>query len=216
MRFFYGAEGLLYDEVKAEVETQLNQHPGFMVYGSGHSMGGSVAAITLLHFMYDNIIPAQSGPVLYTFGEPRTGDYKFAMEFMKRIPSAYRVVHYKDIVSHLPPCHAGFNSKLQFVCLDDIDPSSPELWAYHHGVEVWYAQDDMPDLFAPQNGTFRICAGEPIGEDVDCSDGLILKDSIDNHLHYFSINGVPFRVGLACNTSTSEGADVSDLQESDE
>ena len=44
----------------------------------------------------------------YTFGQPRVGNEAFANVF-KTLVSEYRVVHYADIVPHLPPEVLGFH-----------------------------------------------------------------------------------------------------------
>jgi len=202
--FFYSCEGLLYDSMKVEVQRLLANYQGYNLYVTGHSLGAAVASITIMHLVYDGVVNS-SRPIIYTFGEPRVGDYKFAQKFNALFPTANRVVHYKDIVAHLPPCHASFNSKLQYVCDGTVDPKAPYLWAYQHATEIWY-QEPMPDLMNQSQGSFKICQGTPYGEDYACSDGLPLKDSIDDHTHYYTLNGKPFDVALSCS-----GFDVFDF-----
>jgi predicted lipase len=40
---------------------------------------------------------------LYTFGEPRVGNEAFASYVTSSIPERYRIIHYADIVPHVPP-----------------------------------------------------------------------------------------------------------------
>lgn len=192
--YFYGCEGLWYDDLKASVQQLIAEYPSYGVFITGHSLGGAVASITAMHLAYDEVIPAAMGPVIYTLGEPRTGDYAFAQKFNALFPTAYRLVHYKDVVAHLPPCHASFNSKLEYVCDDE---TSEFEWAYQHGTEVWY-QEVMPDVTDNSQGSFQTCSGAPFGEDPNCSDGLVLKDSIDDHTHYFLYQGTPLDIGQFC------------------
>jgi hypothetical protein len=199
--FFYGSEGLLYDGLAAEVAALRLLYPNYTVLSTGHSLGGAVATITLMHLSYDGIITPETDVMQYTFGEPRVGDYAFAQDFNKRFPNAYRLDHYRDIVCHLPPCHTTINSKLELVCDNVVDPSKPYLWAFHHGTEVWY-QEAMPDVFDGSSGLFKVCIGDPFGEDAKCSDSLILKDSISDHTHYFTAGGSPFEVADSCSNST--------------
>jgi len=182
--FFYGCEGLWYDDLKTEVQALIAANPTYQIYATGHSLGGAVATVTVMHLLYDSVLSA-GNPIVYTFGEPRVGDFAFAQKYNSLVPSAYRVVHYRDTVAHLPPCHASFDSKLEYICDGAVDPNDPELWAYHHGTEVWY-QEAMP-LLGSGGGSFAVCTGTPFGEDFGCSDGLILKDSIPDHLHYYQI-----------------------------
>ena len=44
----------------------------------------------------------------YTFGQPRVGNNIFASYFSSLL-SDYRVVHYADVVPHLPPEILGFH-----------------------------------------------------------------------------------------------------------
>ena len=44
---------------------------------------------------------------VYTFGEPRVGNPTYAATYAK-VVQAYRVVHYADIVPHLPLSAMGF------------------------------------------------------------------------------------------------------------
>jgi hypothetical protein len=40
---------------------------------------------------------------MINFGQPRTGDTKYAAFSSSKLPNQYRVAHYKDIVPHIPP-----------------------------------------------------------------------------------------------------------------
>lgn len=42
--------------------------------------------------------------LLYTFGQPRVGNHKFAIEHDRLVPMSYRVVNRNDVVPHLPLC----------------------------------------------------------------------------------------------------------------
>lgn len=204
--FFYASEGLIYDDMKAAVLQLLASYPGYQVYFTGHSLGAAVATITLMHMMYDNVFANSPPVVIYTFGSPRVGTYQFAQKFDSLVPNNYRLVHYRDIVAHLPPCNSGFNSKLQLVCQSTVNPSTPYLWAYQTTTEVWY-QESMPDLFNEgDNGAFQVCTGQPTGEDHGCSDGLILKDSVSDHTHYFTLNGQPFEIADYCQSGAATRA----------
>lgn len=41
---------------------------------------------------------------LITFGQPRIGDYTYALNHNRFVPYSYRVVHRADIIPHVPPC----------------------------------------------------------------------------------------------------------------
>jgi predicted lipase len=63
----------------------------------------------------------------YTFGSPRVGNNKFSQFFSTIIGNSFRVVHYRDIVPHLPPKDLGF---------------------HHISREVFYAED---------NSSYTVC-----------------------------------------------------------
>lgn len=73
---------------------------------AGHSLGGAAIDLlaldlNLLGYIIEN---------LFTYGAPRIGNKAFAQYFSTSIKAEnqYRVVHYKDMISHLPPQSFGF------------------------------------------------------------------------------------------------------------
>uniref|UniRef100_A0A6B2LE66 Fungal lipase-type domain-containing protein n=1 Tax=Arcella intermedia TaxID=1963864 RepID=A0A6B2LE66_9EUKA len=74
---------------------------------SGHSLGGALAAIALMDTIYSTNIP-QPTPILYTFGQPRTGNIEWAKFMQTLTKSMTRVVHDLDLVPHVPPRSFGF------------------------------------------------------------------------------------------------------------
>lgn len=93
---------------------------------TGHNLGGAFAILAGVDIkqLY------QSTDAVYTFGQPRVGNAQFASFYSKQIPETYRVIHYADIIPHLPAVQAGYA---------------------HSSTEVWY-QSDM------QN--YSTCQGE--------------------------------------------------------
>jgi hypothetical protein len=55
---------------------------------------------------------------LYTFGQPRVGNEAFATYVTASIPERYRVIHYADIVPHVPPMipipYAHFSNEIWY------------------------------------------------------------------------------------------------------
>lgn len=80
---------------------------------TGHSLGGalSVMAASHLHSIYGTVTH------LYTMGQPRVGNDKYAAFMNKFIPNTYRIVNYADQVPHVPQSILGFK---------------------HSGYEIWY------------------------------------------------------------------------------
>lgn len=96
------------------------------IYITGHGLGGAFAilAATDITQLY------QTTDAVYTFGQPRVGNEQFATYYSKTLPSTYRVIHYADIVPHLPATSAGY---------------------LHSSLEEWY-QTDMK--------SYKTCEGE--------------------------------------------------------
>lgn len=109
---FNTAWGLAKTTVLAQLQTLRAIHRNAPIYITGHSLGGAIATIsaTDLKEIFGNI------HTVLTFGEPRVGNADFSTYFMG-VAENYRVVHYGDIVPHIPPSSFGF---------------------VHQGFEVWY------------------------------------------------------------------------------
>lgn len=82
------------------------------IYATGHSLGGAIATLSVpdIKQTFGNVAG------LTTFGEPRVGNQAFS-SFYGSVIESNRVVHYADIVPHIPPLALNF---------------------YHQGNEVWY------------------------------------------------------------------------------
>jgi hypothetical protein len=97
---------------------------------------------------------------MVNFGMPRLGYQDCADLFDQHVgkSSAFRVVHYRDIVPHYP--------------LRDLE--------YHHvGTELWEPQEQF-------NGTLKQCDGS--GEDEQCSDSVpVWRWNPHDHLTYLGI-----------------------------
>uniref|UniRef100_A0AC34QPU1 Fungal lipase-like domain-containing protein n=1 Tax=Panagrolaimus sp. JU765 TaxID=591449 RepID=A0AC34QPU1_9BILA len=132
-----------------------NANPDYQVWVTGHSLGGAMASVAASSIVHLGYSTA-SNLKLYTFGQPRTGDKTFAAAHDKLIPESYRVTHKADMVPHVPP-----ENLLSY---------------FHHQSEVWYNNDMTP-------GSSHVeCNAD---ESKKCSDGLLIKLSIQDHLKYF-------------------------------
>lgn len=66
----------------------------------GHSLGGALATLLALDVAANT---AFTGPAVYTYGSPRTGDSLFAATFDQVVKNSWRVANRVDIVPALPP-----------------------------------------------------------------------------------------------------------------
>lgn len=57
---------------------------------------------------------------LYTYGQPRVGNTAFAAYVFSQVADSFRVIHYEDIVPHVPTIAMDYR---------------------HHNYEVWYQKD---------------------------------------------------------------------------
>jgi len=133
MPYFNTAFSSLRSAVSDQITKLRRDFPSYKIYVTGHSLGGAMASLAAL------TLKSQFGisVTLYTFGQPRVGDYVFAKNFDKNIPDAWRVVHNLDPVPHLPPCQKTYNNGV-FVC----NPCPGLVNDYHHGTEVWYNSEE--------------------------------------------------------------------------
>lgn len=81
-----------YLDIQSQVQSWLNQFPGYMLTLTGHSLGGALATVAAAAFLDARLV---------TFGSPRVGDVRFANLFRKRAVERY--VNCLDGVSWLAP-----------------------------------------------------------------------------------------------------------------
>uniref|UniRef100_A0A6B2LD26 Fungal lipase-type domain-containing protein n=1 Tax=Arcella intermedia TaxID=1963864 RepID=A0A6B2LD26_9EUKA len=107
---------------------------------TGHSLGGALASLALMDAVYYYQIP-QPTPILYTFGQPRTGDSGWAQFMQQLTGSITRVVHNNDIVPHVPPKDFGY---------------------YHTPVEIWMPTGSVPYIVCDNSGEDPNCSDSKI------------------------------------------------------
>jgi hypothetical protein len=66
----------------------------------GHSLGGALATLLALDVAANTSF---TGPAVYSYGSPRTGDSLFAGTFDQVVKNSYRIANRLDIVTALPP-----------------------------------------------------------------------------------------------------------------
>ncbi|CAG9536311.1 unnamed protein product [Cercopithifilaria johnstoni] len=158
----------------------------YRVTFTGHSLGGAIASLAATRTVIQKLRTGKEIK-LVTFGQPRTGDYQFALYHNAHIPFSFRLVHHFDLVPHMPPCKKNVsypnaeNSKSK-LCLTGKNGSP-----YHHGIEIWYPYGMM------KGAKYYICLGKPTSEDFNCSNSLtfVFKNYstyIKDHQYYFNIN----------------------------
>ncbi|KAK6049295.1 triacylglycerol lipase [Cooperia oncophora] len=133
-------------------------YPDYEIWVTGHSLGAAMASLASSYIITHNGVPS-SRVKLVTYGQPRVGDLDYARVHNSEVTYSFRVVHWRDLVPHVPPL--GF------------------LGYYHHQSEAFYP------LNMSINAKYRVCYA---GESFRCSDGLLFTSSIQDHLHYFNVD----------------------------
>ena len=78
---------------------------GKSLWFTGHSLGAGLATLAVARLL-DKGDPVDG---LYTFGQPRTGDKRFARNFnLEFKPEAFRFVNNNDVVTRVPPRVLGY------------------------------------------------------------------------------------------------------------
>lgn len=111
----------------------------------------------------------------YTFGQPRVGNKDFEDAVTHNIDAAYRVVHRKDLVVHVPPCIIKLGKHNSYCNSHGILP----FYAFHTIPEVFY-----PDTSEEGNNVFEVCYDH---ESSNCSNRQKIFLSVDDHTHYMGL-----------------------------
>ena len=88
---------------------------------------------------------------MYTFGQPRVGDWDFSQFYNSKIPNTFRVVNYADVVPHIPSKILGY---------------------YHNGYEIWYDPRGMTN-FVQCPSEMRTCSNSLIFRRTKDDHGII-------------------------------------------
>ncbi|KAI8323421.1 alpha/beta-hydrolase, partial [Martensiomyces pterosporus] len=93
--------------VKSAVSDLIKKYPTYSIVLVGHSLGGAEATIAAADFVATN--PAWAEKMwLFTYGQPRTGNDKFATWLNGRGFPIYRATYNADVVPMIPPRKLGY------------------------------------------------------------------------------------------------------------
>jgi predicted lipase len=123
---FYNAEQRVIDDIIHEVGKLKAKFPEYAVKVTGHSLGAALAQITSM-----DLFKVGYNVTVYNFGQPRTGDKKYA-EFATERVQTFRVVHDRDVVPHLP-----FTIEMEFyhVCQEQFEDAAGNVRSCLNGCE---------------------------------------------------------------------------------
>ncbi|CCG82968.1 putative Lipase [Taphrina deformans PYCC 5710] len=174
-------------QVLSTVKGQVASHPKYSIIVTGHSLGGGLASFAALSMLYN--FP-QTATTAYSFGQPRTGDKKYAAFHDKSFPNTsgpgtfFRGVHTTDGVPQV--IHQGSDGDVVLtgagLFLPLNNPAATSGY-WHHGKEVWQFQEPATAADTVQ------CAGE---ENSSCQDSAYIFSPLfginAEHLTYFGVN----------------------------
>ncbi|XP_028400147.1 lipase ZK262.3-like [Dendronephthya gigantea] len=171
---------VVWKDLENYVYEQIKKYPNYKVWVTGHSLGGAIASLASTTIAFEQKTP-KNNLLLYTFGQPRVGNYDYAFAHDSLVPQSFRLTHYRDIAVHLPTCKTA--------------PGAPCIalggGPYHHGKEIFYKNEIMT-----KDSPYKLCDGLPYNEDLGCSNNPLiwskcfsteLSKCIDDHRYYFGI-----------------------------
>ncbi|KAI8911053.1 Alpha/Beta hydrolase protein [Gorgonomyces haynaldii] len=149
-----------YATVSQELQTELGrlvaQFPTYKIYFTGHSMGAAISSIALVEFLDRNPSVAPSNVYLYTYGQPRTGNFAWAKWYNTLGINIYRIAKSGDIVPHLPLQVMGY---------------------YHHVQHFDIARTSLETKTCLTSG--------PAGESADCMSDVLLLNLLPHITGYY-------------------------------
>lgn len=96
----------LYWKIRLALENALRDDPNAKIYITGHSLGGALAALFAGLLTAEDDVMADRIGGLYTFGQPRVGDWSFAWYLHNKLnvpePRYVRLVYSNDLVPRVP------------------------------------------------------------------------------------------------------------------
>ena len=146
----------------------------------GHSLGGALTVHAAADLILTGLVDG-SRVSIFTYGQPRVGNSKFNVAWSNKVKEIYRLVHFRDIVSHLPTwikkgskqgCESdGFLPYYPYHPVQEI-----LIFFFNLSTKIFYDKDFV---------AYKECDTSD-GEDQACSNAFF-NFSIDDHTHYFGI-----------------------------
>jgi len=167
----------LRQEFSNQIKAAYAKYPDYQYIFTGHSLGAAFAVLGAFDAVNQGIVPGNK-VIVYNYGMPRLGNFILAQAIEATLKEIYRVVHWRDLVPHLPFCMKDASGNCAKNSTKTDVEELPGAWpAWHVTTEIWYNKNFT---------SYTACGGE--GEDPKCSNQFNLtQTSIPNHLHYFGV-----------------------------
>ncbi|KAG0743970.1 hypothetical protein G6F57_009557 [Rhizopus arrhizus] len=135
---FYNSVKEVINNYYPKIQSAIKANPDYKVVVTGHSLGGAQALIAGVD-LYDRdpSLFNSKNVEIYTIGQPRVGNTKFAKWVDSTGISIHRSVHTRDIVPHVPPRTIGY---------------------LHVGVESWIKADPSTVQICTSNLESNSCS----------------------------------------------------------
>jgi len=172
--FFEHYVNYMKDTFLQKIQEAHAAFPGYKFVFTGHSLGAAFTTLAAFDAVDSNIIPRDQA-VVYNYGSPRVGNYALAQAINAALPEIYRVVHWNDMVPHVPPC----SPLLLEHCSNPSDSQNPlvAFWhAWHVNQQIFYNSD---------HSSYQVCEAE----DPNCANQFpLVLGSIPAHLTYVGVS----------------------------
>jgi hypothetical protein len=166
-------------DVLLHIQEAYKNYSDYTFAFTGHSLGGALTTHAALDIILGGYVP-KGQVILYNYGSPRVGNYKFALYVNETIPIINRLVHHKDIVPHVPPCQLNILGQCTTYASqnEDLEDFEGVYWpAWHIWTNIFYPDENST--------TYIVCKG---GEDPKCADQYpIATCNIKDHGDYLGI-----------------------------
>ncbi|KAI6199069.1 Lipase domain containing protein [Aphelenchoides besseyi] len=93
--------------IRRTIRRLATKNPNYKIWITGHSLGAALASIAGGELVGIEKVHSER-IVMINFGQPRVGDIVYALAYEKLVPHAFRIVHDKDVVPHVPPYWMGY------------------------------------------------------------------------------------------------------------
>lgn len=195
---FQNAYNSVAAQVISIVRAQTTSRPGYSIKVTGHSLGGSLSSLASLSMRQNFPSSSVTG---YSYGQPRTGDVKYAnffdsqFPFVNGKPSFLRAIHTSDGVPQVIRAGSDGTLAVTGAGLVLIPNNLSATSGYrHHSTEFWQTPDPASQATTVQ------CKGQ---EDPTCQDSLFIFAPAfginPEHIMYFNMPiGNPVVQGTYC------------------
>ncbi|WKY15857.1 hypothetical protein Q1695_000942 [Nippostrongylus brasiliensis] len=162
--------------MKTHLVELVKKYPGYRIWMTGYSLGGSLASMTAVYLAKKEIVDKKLLRLL-TFGEPRTGNVAFAKDVEENISFRFRVVKKNDFISSIPR---------------SVDPATSLITATNFERQpLFYRYLVHYNNNMKKGDKFKICE---LSDDYGCRNTNLAFD-MNDHNSYFNVDTDQFIEG---------------------